>query len=68
MKLSNKFNFIVLKDIWNKFRDIPVNENDEIDIDFYIWKKGTDKFLIWHWFDERCPNNLHDDLMFIKEK
>jgi hypothetical protein len=64
MKVSNKFNFIVLKELWNKFRDIPITNNDEIDTDFYIWKKGTDRFEIWHWFDDRCPNNLHDDLMF----
>lgn len=27
---------------------------------------GTSKFDVWHWFDERCPNNLHDDLLYPK--
>jgi phage terminase large subunit-like protein len=31
-----------------------------------MWEKGTNRFDIWHWFDENCPNNLHDDLMFNK--
>ena len=52
------------KELWEKFRDVPIDNKDCIDCDFYIWKKGTDRFEIWHWFDEKCPNNLHDDLMF----
>ena len=30
---------------------------------FLFFSAGTSKFVVWHWFDERCPNNLHDDLM-----
>lgn len=28
------------------------------------FEEGTDRFYIWDWFDERCPNNLHDDLLY----
>ena len=55
-----------LQELWNELSDIPVNENDEIEEDFLDFPSGTDKFDVWHWFDERCPNNLHDDLMYFK--
>lgn len=38
--------------------------NGEIEADFLSFPAGTSKFDVWHWFDERCPNNLHDDLMY----
>lgn len=53
-----------LKELWNDFSAIPVNNDDEIEEDFLCFEKGASKFDVWHWFDERCPNNLHDDLMF----
>ncbi len=56
-----------LRELWNKFSEIEVNENDEITESFLSFPVGTDKFEIWHWFDDRCPNNLHDDLMYEKK-
>lgn len=56
--------FEKLKEMWDEFGDIPIDKNECIEIGFRIWPIGTDRFLIWEWFDERCPNNLHDDLMF----
>lgn len=56
-----------LQGLWDKFKNIPVNQNDEIEESFLCFDTGTSKFDVWHWFDERCPNNLHDDLMFPKQ-
>ena len=53
-----------LKKLWDELGDIPVNNNDEIEEDFLSFPAGTDKFEIWHWFDEKCPNGLAKDLMF----
>lgn len=39
--------------MWNEFADIPIDINDEIEQDFYFWEKGTYRFDIWHWFDEK---------------
>lgn len=47
-----------LKKLWEKFEDIYVDDNDEIESDFYIWKKGTDKYYIWSWFDEKLTQGL----------
>lgn len=45
--------------MWEKFGDIPVDENGiTIEQDFYIWKKGTEKEEIWHWFDDRIEEGI----------
>lgn len=30
-----------LKKMWSEFGDIPINSDDEIELDFYWWEKGT---------------------------
>ena len=55
-----------LSELWEMFGDIPVNNDDEIEEDFLNFPAGTSKIDVWHWFDERCANNLHDDLMYPK--
>ena len=48
-----------LDKMWEQLSDIPVNNTGEkIDTDFYIWKKGTLKEEIWHWFDERMQGGI----------
>lgn len=56
-----------LQELWNELSDIPVNENDEIEDDFLDFPAGTSKFDVWHWFDERCPNGVAEDLMYNEE-
>lgn len=58
---------LTLKELWDKFSDVPVNNDDEIEEGFMCFEAGTPKFDVWHWFDERCPKNLHDDLLYPKE-
>ena len=38
--------------LWELFRDVPIDENECIDIDFSVWEKGTDRYEILAWFDE----------------
>lgn len=59
---------LTLPELWERFANVPVNNDDEIEENFLSFQAGTSKFDVWHWFDERCPNNLHDDLMFPKTK
>lgn len=56
-------NLVRLPDLWERFSEIGVNDDDEIEQDFLSFKKGTSKYDVWHWFDERCPNGLAKDLM-----
>ena len=41
-----------LKFLWNRLGDVPIDDNECIDSDFYIWCEGTPREEIWHWFDE----------------
>lgn len=54
----NRFSKVLLEIIWLAFGDIPINNDDEIETDFYCWEKGTYRFEIWHWFDEKLPNGI----------
>lgn len=49
--------------LWKQFSEIEVDAEDCILTDFYIWEKGTDKFYIWGWFGDRCPNGIYHDLI-----
>lgn len=55
---DNKFSENLLEIIWEEFADIPINNDDELELDFYCWKKGTCRFEIWHWLDEKLPNGV----------
>lgn len=47
-----------LEKLWDEFSNTPTNIEDEIEVDFYCWEKGTYRFDIWHWFDEKLPNEI----------
>ncbi len=50
--------------LWQLFSDVPVDNNDCIEISFHIWEAGTPKLDIWHWFDEKHSLGLAKGLMF----
>jgi hypothetical protein len=58
-----------LEKMWSAFGDIPTNSDDEIEVDFYWWEKGTYRFVPilsgWHWFDEKLPNGLAVDFNLV---
>lgn len=37
----------------NEFSAVPVNNEDEIKEDWLTFEKGTDRFDIWKWFEEK---------------
>jgi hypothetical protein len=43
---------------WDEFANIPITNDDKLDQSFYLWKKGTDKMLVWHWFDEHYSKGV----------
>lgn len=52
-----------LKEWWDEFSEMPVDNDDRIERAFHIFEKGTDRMEIWKWFDEQCPNGLVNDLL-----
>lgn len=52
-----------LEILWKQLGDIPINDYEEIDEDFYIWEKGTNRYDIWQWFDYNHSLGLAKGLM-----
>lgn len=55
------------KKLWEKLGDIPCDEeNDQyIEEPFLHFEKGTDKYIIWHWFEEKFNISVAEDLMNV---
>ena len=51
--MNTKYNDTELENLWKFLEDIPMNENEQLEEDWFIFPKGTDKEEIWHWFDEQ---------------
>lgn len=47
-----------LDKLWESLGDIPIDNKEKIDTDFYKWKKGTPRKEIWYWFDARVTNGI----------
>jgi hypothetical protein len=54
---------MTLPEMWELLEDVPIDKDECIEEDFLFFEKGTNRYSIWHWFDERCPNGLAVDLM-----
>lgn len=54
---------MTLRQLWQAFSEVPVDNDDEIEEDFLGFECGTDRFKVLRWFDERCPNGIKKDLM-----
>lgn len=50
-----------IEKLWDEFSNILINIEDEIEEDFFWWEKGTYRFDIWHWFDEKLSNGVVAD-------
>jgi len=48
------------KKLWEELGDVPIDENEDIDIDWHIFEKGTSKFDIWTWFEEEFNISIID--------
>lgn len=56
-----------LSALWEEFANVPVDEDsDNIEDSFYIWKIGTGKLDIWHWFDDNHSLGLAVGLMGLE--
>ena len=58
----------ILRRMWELFGDVPIDEEEDIDLNFLLWEKGTNRYTIWHWFDELCPNGLVKDIVDYKSE
>lgn len=44
----------LLEDLWKTLTDVPMNpDTEDIEENWFIFPKGTNREEIWHWFDEQ---------------
>ena len=41
-----------IEKLWDELKDVPIDEDECLDIDWQGWNKGTHREEIWYWFDE----------------
>jgi hypothetical protein len=51
--------------LWHFFGDTPIDENECIDEPFLHFDTGTDRFDIWHWFEDYFDVSIANDLAKI---
>lgn len=56
-----------VKALWEEFGEVAINDKDEILTDWHGFKKGTDRFEIWSWFEEEFNVSVAMDLMELPE-
>ena len=52
-----------VRELWEKFGDITVDNDDAIQQPFLFFPVGTDKLEVWEYFDSITPNGLAIDLL-----
>ena len=52
------------KELWEELGDIPINEDEEIDVEWRNFSKGTPREHIWLWFEEHYNLSVAVDLMY----
>ena len=65
MKEYNKYSDEELKGFWAEFGNVPINEDDEIDTDFYFFSAGTERMEIWQWFDMKFSKGVADPVQSV---
>lgn len=51
-ELEMKLTDAEIEKLWDELEDVPIDEDEYLDIDWKVWSKGTHREEIWHWFDE----------------
>lgn len=56
-------NLEMAKILWEEFGNVPIDDNDNIACWWRSFGKGTNRFEIWHWFEEFFEISVAEDLM-----
>lgn len=49
----------LLEDLWKTLTDVPMNpDTEDMEEDWFIFPKGTNREDIWDWFDEQHPKGV----------
>lgn len=47
-----KYNDAMIESFWDNLTDIPIDEDECIEVEFLSFPVGTHREEVWHWFDE----------------
>ena len=48
----------LIQDLWNTLTDVNVDEDGNIEQDWFVYEKGIDREYIWRWFDQAHTKNV----------
>ena len=48
-----------LIELWNMYSEVSINDEDEIEQEFIGFPVGTNRFVIWEWFDEHYSRGVY---------
>ena len=54
--------------LWEDLGEVPIDNRDLIQTDWYIFPKGTERFDIWAWFESNFNCSVAMDLMKLPEE
>lgn len=55
-----------IKELWESFGEVPIDNDDRILEPFCKFPKGTDRFEVWKWFEEEFNVSVAIDLMELE--
>lgn len=55
-----------IKELWEAFGEVPIDNNDKILERFCKFPQGTSKFEVWTWFEEEFNVSVAMDLMGLE--
>lgn len=56
----------ILIELWDRFNNIPIDNNDLTLKKFLHFELGTNRFLIWDWFETQNPAFKIIDHLILK--
>lgn len=56
--MSSKKSDKELRQLWRDFGDTPIDDDDCIEEGFLDFETGTDRFEVWHWFDDEYSHGV----------
>ena len=51
---------IQIEEIWEMFTDVPIDESERLEAEWFGFPAGTSKYDIWQWFDEHYSKGVYE--------
>ena len=59
-KDSDGFNDAQIEEIWEMFTDVPIDESERLEAEWFGFPAGTSKYDIWQWFDKHYSKGIYE--------